>query len=154
MIQIVVQEWLARVTSFWVVFSYFLFLKLRGYRVRNLKLIRKRWRALLKEHPGPWLVCPNHLTMIDSFIVTYGLFFFLRPFPVLPSGALEPAGEGEFLQKLFLQLRPVFGEMYPHPSGWQSGRSVGHAGQVPFSAQKGPGPSHFSRRGEIADRSG
>ncbi|HOJ51116.1 MAG TPA: lysophospholipid acyltransferase family protein [Syntrophales bacterium] len=80
MIQIVVQEWLARVTSFWVVFSYFLFLKLRGYRVRNLKLIRKRWRALLKEHPGPWLVCPNHLTMIDSFIVTYGLFSFFDHF--------------------------------------------------------------------------
>jgi len=74
------QEWMARVTSFIVVSLYFLFLKSKGYRVRNVKVIRRKWRALLKEHPGPWLICPNHLTMIDSFIVTYGLFSFFGHF--------------------------------------------------------------------------
>lgn len=80
MIGVIIQEWMARLTSLAVVSGYFLFLKYKGYRVRNLKLVRKRWKALLKEHPGPWLICPNHLTMIDSFIVTYGLFSFFDHF--------------------------------------------------------------------------
>ncbi|MDD5169756.1 MAG: lysophospholipid acyltransferase family protein [Syntrophales bacterium] len=52
---------------------YFLFLRLMGYRIRDLKRLRSEWKALLREHPGPWLICPNHLTMIDSLILTYGI---------------------------------------------------------------------------------
>ncbi|MCX7981761.1 MAG: 1-acyl-sn-glycerol-3-phosphate acyltransferase [Syntrophales bacterium] len=80
MTALIIQETLARVTSFFVVSAYFLFLKYKGYQVRNLRLIRKRWKALLREHPGPWLICPNHLTMIDSFLVTFGLFSFFDHF--------------------------------------------------------------------------
>ena len=48
-------------------------MKCMGYHVENLGEIRKTTRELLKQHEGPWLICPNHLTMIDSAIVAYAL---------------------------------------------------------------------------------
>ncbi|MBW6486589.1 MAG: 1-acyl-sn-glycerol-3-phosphate acyltransferase [Syntrophobacterales bacterium] len=51
----------------------FLFVKLRGYSIRDLKQVRQQVKSLTREHEGPWLVCPNHLTMIDSLVLTYGL---------------------------------------------------------------------------------
>lgn len=52
---------------------YFLLIRLAGWRVRELDGTRKRWTALLRDHPGPWLVCGNHLTMVDSMIMTYSM---------------------------------------------------------------------------------
>lgn len=52
---------------------YFLFLRLQGYRVRDLAATRRRWAELRREHPGPWLICGNHLTLIDSALITYAL---------------------------------------------------------------------------------
>ena len=43
------------------------------YRIRDLKRIRNEVARLQKEHEGPWLICPNHLTMIDSVLVSYGM---------------------------------------------------------------------------------
>jgi hypothetical protein len=54
--------------------AYFLWLRLAGgFSVRDLKKVRAAYRKVLAEHPGPWLVCANHLTMIDSLLLTYGL---------------------------------------------------------------------------------
>jgi 1-acyl-sn-glycerol-3-phosphate acyltransferase len=51
----------------------FLFVRLMGYHVRDLKHIRNEVRRMYREHEGPWIVCPNHLTMIDSLVITYGM---------------------------------------------------------------------------------
>jgi 1-acyl-sn-glycerol-3-phosphate acyltransferase len=51
----------------------FLAIRLRGYRIRDLKRIRDGVARLQKEHEGPWIVCPNHLTMIDSVLISYGM---------------------------------------------------------------------------------
>lgn len=48
--------------------------RLLGYRVRNLREIRRRINALMRRHSGPWLICANHLTLIDSFILAYAMF--------------------------------------------------------------------------------
>jgi 1-acyl-sn-glycerol-3-phosphate acyltransferase len=44
-------------------------LRLMGYRIRNLEAVRRRVAGLLARHPGPWLICANHLTWIDSVIL-------------------------------------------------------------------------------------
>ncbi len=60
---------------------------LAGYRIRNLKQVRKRIRRLTGGHDGPWLICANHLTLIDSAILIYamapiwGYFADYRRFP-------------------------------------------------------------------------
>lgn len=51
----------------------FLFIRLMGYRIRDLERIRDKVRLMRREHEGPWIVCPNHLTMIDSLVVSYGM---------------------------------------------------------------------------------
>lgn len=51
----------------------FLAVRLKGYRIRDLERIRAEVDRLEREHEGPWLICPNHLTMIDSVLISYGL---------------------------------------------------------------------------------
>jgi len=68
-----IQEFAGRLAAFFIAPLYFLYLRWMGYKVRDLRRMRREWRALLKEHRGPWLICANHLTMIDSLILTYGL---------------------------------------------------------------------------------
>jgi hypothetical protein len=53
---------------------YFLAARLMGYRVRHLKEIRRQCFAEISRHQGGWLVCANHLTMIDSFVLSYAIF--------------------------------------------------------------------------------
>jgi len=53
---------------------YFLTARILCYRVRNLKEIRRRCYAEMAAHPGGWIICSNHLTMIDSFLLSYAIF--------------------------------------------------------------------------------
>jgi hypothetical protein len=48
--------------------------KATGYRIRNLRDVRKKVRDLMHGHPGPWLICANHLTLIDSVVLAYAMF--------------------------------------------------------------------------------
>lgn len=54
-----------------------------GYRIRNLKNVRAESHRLFREGRGPVLICPNHLTLIDSLIAIWALApswrYFLRP---------------------------------------------------------------------------
>ncbi len=49
-------------------------IKLAGYRIRDLCKIRQEITHTMRKHNGPWLICANHLTMIDSFILSYAMF--------------------------------------------------------------------------------
>ena len=69
----IIQEFAGRVASCLIAPLYFLYLRLMGYKIRDVRRVRRQWAELLREHRGPWLICPNHLTMIDSLILTYGL---------------------------------------------------------------------------------
>jgi 1-acyl-sn-glycerol-3-phosphate acyltransferase len=51
----------------------FLFVCLMGYRIRDLKRIRSEVKRIYRAYDGPWIVCPNHLTMIDSLVIGYGM---------------------------------------------------------------------------------
>ena len=45
----------------------------RGYRIRDLGEMRRRAHKILAEARGPLLICPNHLTWIDSLVVQWAL---------------------------------------------------------------------------------
>lgn len=44
-----------------------------GYRWENLKAFRAKIRSLLESRDGPVILCPNHLTMIDSLLLIWAM---------------------------------------------------------------------------------
>jgi len=99
------QETLGMLTVGIVAPLYFLFLRWRGYRVRNLAATRRCWAELRREHPGPWLICGNHLTLIDSALITYALMSLgsqLADFRAIPWNLPERANFQRQLWKALL----------------------------------------------------
>ncbi|HON58030.1 MAG TPA: lysophospholipid acyltransferase family protein [Smithella sp.] len=73
-ILLLVQNGLGRMAILFLAPLYFLAFKVMFYRVGNLREIRRRCQAEIAAHEGGWLICSNHLTMIDSFILSYAIF--------------------------------------------------------------------------------
>ncbi len=69
-----VQRWAGRLLSpVWILgAAFFLRFGLR-YRIEDAEAVRARFRALVKDAEWPILICPNHLTMADSALVTWAL---------------------------------------------------------------------------------
>jgi 1-acyl-sn-glycerol-3-phosphate acyltransferase len=44
-----------------------------GYRFERLAAVRREYRAIRSRSDAPLLVCANHLTLIDSFLITWAL---------------------------------------------------------------------------------
>ena len=84
--------------------STYLFLRLMRYRVRDLRQVRRTVRLLFREHTGPWIICPNHLTMIDSLILQCAmapLFGYLVRYRRLPWNLPERTN---FQKNIFLTV--------------------------------------------------
>ncbi|MBF0452142.1 MAG: 1-acyl-sn-glycerol-3-phosphate acyltransferase [Candidatus Magnetomorum sp.] len=54
----------------------YLFIKIAGYKIKNLHAIRHEIKTLQQNHKGPWIICANHLTMIDSVLLAYAMYPF------------------------------------------------------------------------------
>ncbi len=96
---------------------YFLFMKFRGYRIMDLDKIRRQWAGLLKNHRGPWLICGNHLTLIDSIIMIYALVSLgghIKGFQRLPWNLPERAN---FQQNLFMVILCYLSKCIPVSRG-------------------------------------
>jgi len=78
--------------------------RLFGYRIRNLKKIRRECRLLFRNHHGPWIICANHLTNIDSVILAYAIapmHSYMMQFSLLPWNLPERAN---FQRNIFSAL--------------------------------------------------
>jgi len=51
----------------------FLAVRLMGWRIRDLRRVREEIGRWQRDHEGPWIVCANHLTMVDSVLISYGM---------------------------------------------------------------------------------
>ena len=91
----------------------FLAVRLRGYRIRDLERIRSEVGRLQREHEGPWIICPNHLTMIDSVLISYGMASFFGHcirFTRVPWNLPE---RDNFQRNLFLAVICYLGKCLP-----------------------------------------
>jgi hypothetical protein len=75
-----VQNILGLIAVFVLAPLYFTAFRLMGYRVRNLNQFREECALHFEKHEGPWIICANHLTMIDSPILTYSMLSLFRHF--------------------------------------------------------------------------
>ena len=57
----------------WIPTSAFILGVIMRYRIRDAADLRRRFRALVRQTDKPILICPNHLTMADSALVTWAL---------------------------------------------------------------------------------
>jgi hypothetical protein len=44
-----------------------------GYRIEDMHAVREKFRRIRRDSARPMLVCANHLTLIDSFLVAWAL---------------------------------------------------------------------------------
>ena len=44
-----------------------------GYRIEGRRALRRAYRRIWRERSGPVLICANHLTLIDSFLIGWAL---------------------------------------------------------------------------------
>ena len=58
---------------FWLIPIVFVMRFLMRYKVKDAKALRERYRTLLRTSDGPVLICPNHLTMVDSALIAWAL---------------------------------------------------------------------------------
>jgi hypothetical protein len=77
---LLVQYTLGRIAVFILGTVYIAAIRLMGYRIRNLNQFRKECALHFKSHEGPWIICANHLTMVDSPILTYSMLSLFRHF--------------------------------------------------------------------------
>jgi len=58
-----------------------------GYRIEGLQELRREYRKICLDHDGSMMVCANHLTMIDSFVIAWALgspWWYFGHFRTLP----------------------------------------------------------------------
>lgn len=58
-----------------------------GYRIEGLTELRADYRRASLENDAPTIICANHLTLIDSFIIAWALgspWWYIRQFRTLP----------------------------------------------------------------------
>jgi hypothetical protein len=48
-------------------------MRLMGYRFRDLKAFRQQCLEHFRQHRGSWLICANHLTLVDSVFLGYAM---------------------------------------------------------------------------------
>jgi 1-acyl-sn-glycerol-3-phosphate acyltransferase len=112
---------------------------LRGYRIHDLAGVRRRARRLLEGTRGPVLICPNHLTWIDSLLVQWAI---TSPGQVLRSYRLFAWNAPErtnFYGKIWLRLACYLGKCVPVVRG-------GDRSEQTLALEK---LSYVLRRGEL-----
>lgn len=57
----------------WIPLAAFFLRVVMRYRIRNAREHRHRFRSMVEDDDRPLLICANHLTMIDSFLVAWAL---------------------------------------------------------------------------------
>lgn len=111
------QNILGRLAIIFVAPFYFLIAYALRYRIRNLRELRRQCAAALDKHKGPWLICGNHLTMIDSFILSYVAFSFVRHFTQYKKLPWNLPERRNFQSNLFLAVLCYLSKCIPVDRG-------------------------------------
>jgi hypothetical protein len=76
--RLAVQNAVSRLAAIFFIPVCILIIRLMGYRFRELKAFRQRCRDHFSSHDGGWLICANHLTLVDSAFIAFALLSYSR----------------------------------------------------------------------------
>lgn len=68
-----VQNALSRLAAVFSIPLCCLVIRLMGYRFRDLRAFRQRCHEHFSRHDGGWLICANHLTLVDSAFIAFAM---------------------------------------------------------------------------------
>jgi hypothetical protein len=81
----------------WVSFSTLVMRFHFRYRIADVAALRARYRRLRAQSDAPMLICANHLTLVDSFLIAWALgsgWYWLRHYDELPWNTPERTNFG------------------------------------------------------------
>ena len=108
------QRWLGwMVAPLWVPFTSFWLSRRLSYKIVELRETRRAYRRIRKESDAPLLICANHLTLIDSFLIGQALsssFRYLIDFDSLPWNVPE---ESNFANTRLNRVLAYLGKCIP-----------------------------------------
>ena len=128
---------MGRLTVFVTAPLILLAIKAAGYRVRELNNVRGAVSKMMDDHPGPWLICANHLTLIDSVILAYAMiptYRYLFQYKSLPWNVPE---QMNFNRNIFVGLACFLTKCIPIIRGGDRGAVKSTLAKCAFLLNKG-----------------
>ena len=125
---------------FWIPPIVFFLRFILGYRVDNIVELREQYRQLREASDAPILICPNHLTLIDSIIIAWALVPWWRyviHFDLMPWNTPE---RKNFARTGVTRLLVFIAKCIPISRGGERGKVANVLTRV----------THLLRRGEVA----
>ncbi|MBS0327202.1 MAG: 1-acyl-sn-glycerol-3-phosphate acyltransferase [Proteobacteria bacterium] len=127
------------------------------YSAHGLREVRARYRALRAAHPGPLLICSNHLTLVDSIIqaiVLGSLWTYLRHPAALPWNLPEAKN---YYHSWSWRLTCYLGRCIPVERGASRERATFAQARMNYVLERGDAIAIFpegkrSRDGRVDDR--
>lgn len=120
--ELITQRFLGHLTfPVWGSFFFFL-IRIVGYKNTQLREVRKQYQELLKASNGAVILCANHLTKIDSALITWSLgsmWSYLRSFRTFSWNLPERT---RYFSNFFLRLICYFGSCIPVDRGGERSR--------------------------------
>jgi len=87
------------------------------YRVQKIRVIRRRYQRMLKQTTGPIIVCANHLTKIDSAIITCSLASFWSYTKSFKGFSWNLPERARYTRNIFLRIICYLGSCVPIDRG-------------------------------------
>lgn len=131
--QYVVGRLMIFITAPLVVFA----IKAAGYRIHDMAAVRRRVQDLMATHRGPWLICANHLTLIDSVVLAYAMlptWRYIFQYKLLPWNVPE---QMNFNRNLFVGLACFLTKCIPVIRGGDRNAVKSTLGKCAYLLEKG-----------------
>jgi 1-acyl-sn-glycerol-3-phosphate acyltransferase len=101
------------VAPLWVPLAALVLGRFYGYRVEEMRRIRRTYRQIRRASDAPLLICANHLTLIDSFLIAWAIrnpLEYMVDYDTLPWNTPE---ETNFATTTFRRLLVYLGKCIP-----------------------------------------
>lgn len=128
------------VAPLWVPFAVAYMRFVAGYRIRDLARLRQEFQSLREEAKGPLLLCANHLTLIDSFLIMWALCSPLRLLQDVNSFAWNTPDRANFAADPFRHALSYIAKCIP----------ISRGGRREDTGRVLKRVVHLLRRGELA----